>query len=114
MPIEETINFKSEGFRSEVLGYSIEQLKVVEKAASRKMYSSSFWTGANAAAAILLLGLNSPIAVYKARSTYVAMRKLTIVREELQRRGEALRGTHVSDFFSRRRPGLFLRYCQRH
>ncbi|KAF7536294.1 hypothetical protein G7054_g4673 [Neopestalotiopsis clavispora] len=97
MPFTETIEFRSDTFRHEVGTYSTQQLRLIEKAATRKCLSSSFSVGSGAVAAVHTAGLTLPLTAYKARSAYVAGRKLLIVGDELQRRGEALRETTFSD-----------------
>ncbi|KAF3026614.1 hypothetical protein E8E14_014394 [Neopestalotiopsis sp. 37M] len=97
MPFTETIEFRSDAYRQEVVTYSTEKLKVIEKVATRKALSSGFSTGSGVVTATFTGGLTLPIAAYKARSTYVAGRKLEITREELKRRGEALRDPKISD-----------------
>lgn len=106
MPFTETIEFESEPFRNEVQTYSVEKLRVIEKAASRKVWASGLSTCSATVSTFTTGGITLGLAAYKARSIYVATSQLKIAREELERRGEARRGFKFSDMLLGAGPGV--------
>ncbi|KAI0467689.1 hypothetical protein F4859DRAFT_525117 [Xylaria cf. heliscus] len=90
MPIQETLDFKSDDFRRIAANASTEWLRQHEVVATRKAVLSSYGVGASVSGAAATGGVSVLFAAYKTRSAYVATKKLKIIREELRKRNVEL------------------------
>ncbi|KAI0429441.1 hypothetical protein F5Y09DRAFT_342644 [Xylaria sp. FL1042] len=86
MPIQETLEFRSDDFRQVVAKASTEWLRQQEVIATRKGVLSSFGVGVGVSGAVTTGGVSVLFAAYKTRSAYVAHRKLEIIQAELRKR----------------------------
>ncbi|KAI0523801.1 hypothetical protein F5B22DRAFT_592087 [Xylaria bambusicola] len=90
MPIQDTLEFRSDDFRRVVAGASTEWLRQQEVIATRKETLSSFGVGAGVGGAVATGGISVLFAAYKTRSAYVAHKKLKIIEAELRKRSVEL------------------------
>ncbi|KAI0114363.1 hypothetical protein GGR51DRAFT_577388 [Nemania sp. FL0031] len=98
MPIQETLEFESEKFRQIVAKASTEWLRRQEVIATRKEVLSGFGVGVGVSGTIATGGVSALFAMYKARSLYVAARKLELIQEELRKRNVELHKFSKKDF----------------
>ncbi|KAI0804301.1 hypothetical protein GGR55DRAFT_698971 [Xylaria sp. FL0064] len=90
MPIQETLEFRSDDFRQVVAKASTEWFRRQEVIATRKVVLSSFGVSVGVSGAVTTGGVLVLFAAYKTRSAYVAGRKLEIIQAELQKRNVEL------------------------
>ncbi|KAI1173250.1 hypothetical protein F4777DRAFT_458601 [Nemania sp. FL0916] len=90
MPIQETLEFKSDEFRQVVARAPTEWLRQQEVIATRKRVLSSVGVGVGVSGAVSTGGVSVLFAAYKSRSLYVADRKLELIQEELRKRNVEL------------------------
>ncbi|KAI1276883.1 hypothetical protein F5Y07DRAFT_408102 [Xylaria sp. FL0933] len=91
MPIQETLEFRSNDFCQVAAKASTEWLRQQEVIATRKVVlSNSFGVSVGVSDAVTTGGVSVLFAAYKTRSAYVAGRKLEIIQAELQKRNVEL------------------------
>ncbi|KAI0399353.1 hypothetical protein F4802DRAFT_51032 [Xylaria palmicola] len=90
MPIQETLDFESDAYRQVVATASTEWLRQQEVIATRKEVLSSFGVGVGVSGIVATGGVSFLFAAYKARSLYVASKKLELIQAELQKRNVEL------------------------
>ncbi|KAI1369415.1 hypothetical protein F5Y08DRAFT_352125 [Xylaria arbuscula] len=90
MPIQETLEFKSDEFRRVAAEASTDWLRKEEVKATRKGVLSTFGVGVGVSGAVSTGGVSILYAAYKTRSSYVAWRKLEIIQAELRKRNVKL------------------------